>query len=192
MNIEQLESMANEAIARWEDPLLPKLPGEPVVQIVQSTPLTEQFPIPCQYLGRNGKGLHVYNLDAKNILQHLDRWREEFNVQKPDALLMLMKELKSLGERSRSILEAPDVELTHQRTTRMNYIPELIQVAASAIAAIQDFTQLKDEYIFRDIVMERRRQEIKHGRTIGSNHDPLIWIAIILEELEEVLREIEY
>ena len=50
----------------------------PIVQVGRSQKLTN-LPIEHKYLGEH-RGKHVYNLCAYSILQHLERYREEFEV----------------------------------------------------------------------------------------------------------------
>ena len=77
----------------------------------------------------------------------------------------------------------------------MSYQKELIQVAAVAIAALQDFnygsTKLDEdtdegflylETLLDEIREERRRQEAKWG---PQTHDPMKWMVILMEEVGE-------
>jgi hypothetical protein len=108
-----------------------------------------------------------------------------------DSLKAIITDLKKLGERARSLLDSPDVILQSPRKTKTEYYRELIQVAASAIAALEDFSKLRPEYIYQDISIERERQDLKFGIARDRDHDPLIWMAVILEELAETAQEIE-
>lgn len=79
----------------------------------------------------------------------------------------------------------------------MSYRSELIQVAAVAIAAVQDLDngsttiESKDTHYFDNVVAEvfdeRIQQEAKWG---ARHHDPLKWYAILGEEVGEVARAI--
>jgi hypothetical protein len=81
MKIDDLEQQAKAAIARWQDPQLPKPPGKPIVQCGCAKPIDPALiPFSFQFLGRNRKGLYVYNLDAEELLQYCDRYRAEFEV----------------------------------------------------------------------------------------------------------------
>jgi hypothetical protein len=108
-----------------------------------------------------------------------------------DSLKAIITDLKKLGERARSLLDSPDLMLQTPRKTSTEYYRELIQVAASAIAALEDFSKLRPEFIFRDISAERERQDSKFGIARDRDNDPLIWMAVILEELAETAQEIE-
>lgn len=74
----------------------------------------------------------------------------------------------------------------------MSYRSELIQVAAVAIAAIQNLdsgktTEYIPDEILDEVINERMSQEGKWG---SQNHDPLMWLAILGEEYGEVARAI--
>lgn len=107
-------------------------------------------------------------------------------------LVELAMQLERLGQIARSILESPDLELHQRRRTSLNYETELIQVAASAIAALEDLRlqqncskNLVYEQIEREIYQERLRQNEKFG-AMPRRLDPLVWIAVMAEELAEV------
>ncbi|MGB3203739.1 MAG: hypothetical protein WBB28_01985 [Crinalium sp.] len=113
-------------------------------------------------------------------------------------LVDLSAHLRVLGEVARQILEHPDLDLHRKRQTLANYETELVQVAASAIAALTDLhlttrtgeskVKLASE-IEREIMMERIRQDDKHG-LMPRRLDPLVWVAILVEEVAEVAEEI--
>ena len=80
----------------------------------------------------------------------------------------------------------------------MSYRDELIQVAAVAVAAIQDLDQgttaLHDDVgsfltsdVFDDVLKERRRQEHKWG---PQHHSKEHWFVILGEEVGEVANAI--
>ena len=82
----------------------------------------------------------------------------------------------------------------------MSYRSELVQVAAVAIAAIQNFdcgsTELNEEdhsgfeemdSIFEGVRNERQNQEDTWG---SQNHQPEHWLTILSEETGEVARAI--
>jgi hypothetical protein len=91
------------------------------------------------------------------------------------------------GEVSR---QAIDRSRDYQRVNEVTpeYISELIQVAASALEALED-TGIDQQDAIRMIRDERIMQTIKHG-PIPRNHDPLVWLAVIAEELGEAAREV--
>lgn len=71
---------------------------------------------------------------------------------------------------------------------------ELIQVAAVAVAIIQDIDhgstemtihtprEAKTDAILDEVERERHRQEAKWG---PQHHDPPVWLAILMEEVGE-------
>lgn len=76
----------------------------------------------------------------------------------------------------------------------MSYRSELIQVAAVAVAAIQDFdTGSTDDftangyYILNQVEAERIKQEYKWG---PQHHSPEKWFTILGEEVGEVANAI--
>ena len=86
------------------------------------------------------------------------------------------------------------------------YRKELIQVAASCLAAAQvddcDTTclgsgaeglrgRLSLEKLLDEVREERRRQELKWGARDSVGASPTVWLAIIVEEVGEVAEEIE-
>lgn len=75
-----------------------------------------------------------------------------------------------------------------------NYPTELIQVAAVAVAAWEDFMANQarcDGPAMREaldkIVAERRRQDTKWG---NQHHPCAVWLAILLEEVGELAEAI--
>jgi hypothetical protein len=108
----------------------------------------------------------------------------------------LSKQLSELGQAAREVRDSPDLNLHYQRQTSANYETELIQVAASAIAALTDLrlSQGRSEVdvnleIEQEIKQERIRQDVRFG--MPQNLDPLVWISILIEELAEASEEIE-
>jgi hypothetical protein len=103
------------------------------------------------------------------------------------------------GERARHLLESPicQVVMNEPHATTANYKTEMVQVAASAIAALTDFLVASEgikacaaeTIVFNLIIEERARQDEKFGET--KNLNPLVWIAVIQEELSEAASEIE-
>lgn len=122
------------------------------------------------------------------------------DVESPTSLnlVKLSEDLEMLGRDARTILQGlSDEELMYGRRVTSNYETELIQVAASAIAALVDHrksltTQSVErvtDQILLEILNERDRQDEKFGQMPRGN-DPLVWVAVILEELAEVSEEI--
>ena len=113
-------------------------------------------------------------------------------------VIELAKQLSELGNVARKLLESPDLKkvLHEYRGTSSNYEMELIQVAAYAIAAITDLRMESDEseadvyrQIEREVYQERLRQDCRFG-SMPRHLNPLIWIAVLTEELAEVAEEI--
>ena len=83
----------------------------------------------------------------------------------------------------------------------MTYREELIQVAAVAVAMVEDLdmgvAQVVDETYRFTGVHENIREEISLERVVqdkkwGQQHHPVItWLAILAEEVGEVAREVE-
>lgn len=74
----------------------------------------------------------------------------------------------------------------------MTYRDELVQVAAVAMAMIEDLdTGLADRsglaQVMKDVTNERLRQDQKWG---AQHHDPAVWIAILMEEVGEAAEEL--
>lgn len=70
-------------------------------------------------------------------------------------------------------------------------IEELIQVAAVAVAAVEDLRhgvtdRSKTEDVFTDIHNERVRQDEKWG---AQRHNPTFWMGILGEEFGEACQE---
>jgi hypothetical protein len=57
---------------------------------------------------------------------------------KEQELLQLIQKLKELGQIARSIIDSPDIDLYRARSTTPNYDTELVQIAATAVAALTD------------------------------------------------------
>lgn len=81
-----------------------------------------------------------------------------------------------------------------------DYRKELIQIAASAVAAVIDYellslnndrsvSQVTNE-VWVDVLQERARQDNKFS-PLPRGLDPLVWLAVLKEELCETAREIE-
>jgi hypothetical protein len=76
---------------------------------------------------------------------------------------------------------------------------ELIQVAASAIAALTDLRisrgegtkQDVEEAIILEVFKERERQDGKFTRKFPTGYDPLFWFFVLTEELSEALALLE-
>ena len=117
-------------------------------------------------------------------------------MTKTPNLVDLAEQLAKLGQTARSLLEAPDLELHTQRNISPNYETELIQVAAAAVGALEDL-RLQQGYspntvyqsIERDIYRERQRADAKFG-AMPRRNDPLVWVAVLIEETAEVSEEI--
>jgi hypothetical protein len=78
--MQELEILANKAILKTQrNPFKQKFGTKPVVQIWQEKQLLE-FPIKYKYLGYR-KGKHVYNLDARQLLQYIERYKLEFDLK---------------------------------------------------------------------------------------------------------------
>lgn len=107
----------------------------------------------------------------------------------------LSEKLSELGQIARKLRESPDLDLHCKRNTSINYEKELIQVAASAIAALTDLRLQRGQsrgdielQIEEEVSQERIRQDEKFG--MPQKLDPLVWIAILIEELAEVSEEV--
>jgi hypothetical protein len=118
-------------------------------------------------------------------------------------LLLLTNQLKELGSRFRYLLDTPTLELYGKRQipNAENYQKELIQLAAVAVAALTDFRMAQnpnlsqkeaEKYILAQILLERCEQDKKFNRTFPAQLDPLIWVAVLHEELAEVAEEIVF
>lgn len=127
---------------------------------------------------------------------------------KIDLTVLLVKLVKYELDKVRQSLDYTDVDYEKIKlsTVTNNYEKELIQVAASALAALVDYrlvnTSTYDAYFdderlavatevaLVDILHERNRQDTKF-KPIPRNLDPLVWLAVIQEELCEVAQEIQ-
>jgi hypothetical protein len=91
------------------------------------------------------------------------------------------------GEVARQVIDHNrDYQLVNEITPE--YISELIQTAASSLAALED-TGIDQQDAIRMVRDERIAQTIKHG-AMPLNHDPLVWLAVIAEELGEAAEEV--
>lgn len=74
----------------------------------------------------------------------------------------------------------------------MSFRDELIQVAAVAVSVVEDLdhgSTLHDRVIsLDDVLAERLRQNAKWG---PQHHDPIVWLAILAEEVGEAARELD-
>lgn len=87
MTPEQLELLARKAILEKQVAASPfsKI-APPLVQIWMEKRLTN-FPIPHTYVGQRfskseGRNGHIYNLCAHQILRHLERYKQEFDLNR--------------------------------------------------------------------------------------------------------------
>ncbi len=110
--------------------------------------------------------------------------------------------LQELGQQARYILKHTELDLTRKRSLKnpQNYEVELVQVAAVAVAALTDFKMQQnsnrrqddvESEIFGEIIVERDRQDTKFNRLLPIGLDPLIWGAVLTEEVAEVMAEVE-
>lgn len=78
--------------------------------------------------------------------------------------------------------------------SRENLREELIQVAAVAVAIVEDLdyvvagNPLITRRVLDDVLRERVRQDGKWG---PQSHDPFTWLMILMEEVGEVAEEID-
>lgn len=127
--------------------------------------------------------------------------------QKIELNLRVLKEI--LKEELKTSREALDYTTVNYETINLsnvtnNYDKELVQVAASAIAALVDYqlnTIYKDvakteedvdnvtNIVIKWVLQERKRQDAKF-KPLPRNLDPLVWLAVIVEEIAEVAEEI--
>lgn len=113
----------------------------------------------------------------------------------------LRDSMSVLGANARYILKETPLELQKERTFRDidNYRTELVQVAAVALAALTDLEmqrlnlsqEVAEECLICDILIERKRQDQKFQRKLPIGLDPLLWQAVLIEEIAEVGEEIE-
>ena len=126
------------------------------------------------------------------------------NHQRDTRIILGLERLRSILvselDSARYVLDA-DIDysqLSIESFTSDNYEKELIQVAASAVAAILDRRMQYDDSqktvitdkIIREILEERDRQDTKFP-PMSRKLDPLVWLAILFEELGEVAQEIK-
>ncbi len=79
MKIEELEKMADDAIARCNNSDLPAFSKEPTVTFISSREnISELLPgLTVRLLGQSKRG-YCYLVDAKNLKQAITRFRSEF------------------------------------------------------------------------------------------------------------------
>jgi hypothetical protein len=85
MTKEQLRSLAQNAIDRWQSSNLASLKGDPKFQVRSLNQIN--FPFSFELLGKH-KGMYVYVLNAKEIIQNLvgvasalpNRYNLEFEI----------------------------------------------------------------------------------------------------------------
>lgn len=147
----------------------------------------------------------IANITAHGWIQTIDGHNFNPRYYEPGPIEAVAKELNPvelserlsvLGESARSLRESPSLNLHYKRQTSTKYETELIQVAASAIAALVDLRLQQGQSeanvnleIEREIQQERSRQDTKFGCQ-PQKLDPLIWIAILIEELAEASEEV--
>lgn len=105
----------------------------------------------------------------------------------------LTSALIGLGGMAQQILKSPDLVLSRDRAVTPNYEAELVQVAASAIMAIWDLKgggEVAMLDVAHAVSRECDRQVEPYG-PLPRRYDPLVWIAILAEELAEVAQEIK-
>jgi hypothetical protein len=79
MKIEELEQLADNAIARWENPNLPKPPGEPTVKFCSPTRGTDLLPgLTAQRIGTTRAGMEVMLVNAIDLKKAIARFKQEF------------------------------------------------------------------------------------------------------------------
>lgn len=142
-----------------------------------------------------------------------DRLFKNFQIDKLHSITPqeVSQRIQALGAIARSLLEAGDLTCRSQTTPR--YEEELIQVAASAIAALvdarmqrQDLENQKkgfvnnlspdiklliaESLVISDVRAERSRQDIKFNQVMPIRQDPLVWLLVLAEEMAEVAEEI--
>lgn len=117
-----------------------------------------------------------------------------------DIWQQLARDISALGKKAQASIKTvnPDGSKTYQppeyyRTPRQlkdphNFVTELVQVAALAIATIEDYGgQVED--IYKAIQAERSRQDTRFGKIRGQDY--LVWAACLMEELGEVVDEVQ-
>ncbi|MFB2832959.1 hypothetical protein [Floridanema evergladense] len=118
-------------------------------------------------------------------------------------LKRLQETIEEFSEDARIFLDFSDVNYADIWSPNVSddYEKELIQVAASAVAAVTDSImnnlpncslteQEIQSRIFTKIQEERKRQDIKFS-PMPRKLSPLVWLAVLFEELGEVAKEIE-
>ena len=76
--LEDLEKLADDAIARWGDSSLPKLPGSPAIKLTSKNKNPKFLPgLDYQILGFS-QGKYVFLIDAHELKTAIAYFREEF------------------------------------------------------------------------------------------------------------------
>lgn len=71
--------MADDAIARWADSSLPKLPGKPSVKLCSPNPTCNVLPnVSGKSLGQAQSGMYVFLFDAQAIKLGIAYLKNEF------------------------------------------------------------------------------------------------------------------
>lgn len=80
MKLEELKELADSALARWQDPSLPKLPGDATVKFCSPTDRTELLPgLNAQIVGINRRtDMAVMIVDAVDLKKAITRFKKEF------------------------------------------------------------------------------------------------------------------
>ncbi|MBD1995324.1 hypothetical protein H6G00_01595 [Leptolyngbya sp. FACHB-541] len=111
-------------------------------------------------------------------------------------LVEFAEKLEALGGEARALLESPDLDAHQRRKITLRYETELIQTAACTVNALMDLRlqqggdrQKLEQEIWLEIQLEKARADEKFGEQ-PRKLDPLVWLAVILEELSEVGEEI--
>ncbi|MGA7936396.1 MAG: hypothetical protein WCA35_22770, partial [Kovacikia sp.] len=100
----------------------------------------------------------------------------------------IIDQLTRLGQAARKLLES-ELQCHTERTVSTNYDTGLVQVAASAISALEDNERYSPEQIWEKIKSERARQDATWGE-LPRYLDPLVWVVVMVEELAEVAEEV--
>ena len=81
MQLEDLEKLADDAIARWSNSSLPKLPGSPAIKVMSKNKNPKFLPgLGYQILGFS-QGKYVFLIDAVELKKAIAFFREEFLSQ---------------------------------------------------------------------------------------------------------------
>lgn len=124
-------------------------------------------------------------------------WRRMF----PPTVESVTARAIALGKDARYILkEVGFQERPLLLKDSVNYQVELVQVAASAIAALTDYRMQNnvrlsqfeiESQIVSEIIQERGRQDLKFSRTMPCCRDPRVYSLVLIEEVAETIEEIE-